>query len=46
MIKTKLQVKPSSNLTNLCAIHFKNIQFTIIKKSTLSVVYVEEKKRS
>ena len=45
IIKTKLQVKSdSSNLTNLCGTHFKNIQCTIIKKSTVSIVYVEDKK--
>ena len=44
-MKTKLQVKPNSNLTNLSARHFrKNSQCTIIKKGTVSVVYVEDKK--
>ena len=43
-MKTKLQVKSNSNLTNLCGMHFKNIQYTIIKKGTVSVVYVEDKK--
>ena len=46
MIKTKLQVKPNSNLANLYTMHFKNIQYTIIKKGTVSVVYVEDKKSS
>ena len=45
-MKTKLQVKLNSNLTNLCAMHFNNIQCTIIKKGIISVVYVEDKKRS
>ena len=44
IMKTKLQVKSNSNLTNLCGMHFKNIQYTIIKKGTVSVVYVEDKK--
>ena len=42
-IKTKLQVK-SNNLANLCPMHLKNIQCTIIKKAKVSVVYVEDKK--
>ena len=46
IIKTKLQVKSNSNLTNLCDMHFKNIQCTIIKKGTVIVVYVEDKKGS
>ena len=45
IIKTKLQVKSNSNLTNLCAMHFrKNNRCTILKKGTVSVVYVEDKK--
>ena len=43
-MKTKLQVKSNSNLTDLCGIHFKNIQYTTIKKGTVKVVYVEDKK--
>ena len=43
IIKTKLQVKSNSSLTNLCAIYFKNIQWTITK-GTVSVVYLEDKK--
>ena len=46
IIKTKLQIKSNSNLTNLCAMHFKNTQYIIMKKGTVSVVYVEDKKRS
>ena len=46
IIKTKLQVKLNSNLANLCDMHFKNIRCNIIKKGTVIVVYVEDKKRS
>ena len=45
IIKTKLQVKSNSNLTNLYGRHFKNIWCTIIKKDTVSVVCVEDKKK-
>ena len=43
IIKT-IQVKSNRNLTNLCARHLKNIQCITVKKGTLSVVYVEDKK--
>ena len=46
-MKTKLQVKSNSNLTNLRAMHFrKNSQCTIIKKGTVTVAYIEDKKGS
>ena len=40
--KNKTTIKSNSNLTNLSVMHFKNIQCTIIKKGTVSVVYVED----
>ena len=45
-INTKLQVKSNSNLTKLCSMHSKNIPCTIIKKGTVGVVYLEDKKGS